>query len=117
MILSLGGIAALLWILKEKAYPQDSEKTPRFISSLCDNQEREFTTQDNYHVLFNGASSVNRCEGGSIWRADEGSIPEGGILYFDGEGKFLDICQGLFRSSGCEKFKNTSCESKNYCSA
>lgn len=113
------GVVLLLGLLLTAAGVRADEAAvaPEAVKSLCgQSRERKFVADDGFQAVFRGrAASALRCEGGSVWKVDEGALPEGGTFYFDGEGEFLDMCQLLFRPSGCDRFKEVECGAVNYC--
>lgn len=98
---------------------QSMSSPPAVVTSLCFNKgEKKFVTEDGQrHTFFESAESVQRCNAGNIWGATEDStkVNDAAGFLFDVNGVLLDICQPLFWRSGCERFKDISCEKRNYC--
>jgi hypothetical protein len=95
---------------------------PDIVKTLCE-VEGEYnieTSQGENLVFRSGDQSALFCQEGeeaTVWKVSEGSIPEGGTFYFDGQGNLLGFCQLLFRPQDCEIFKHLSgsCLPENYC--
>lgn len=89
---------------------------PAVIQNLClGENEIKFAAEDGYQAFFRGRAGFAFKYKENIWMVKESSVSENGIFYFDAEGNFMDICQVLFRSDVCQKYKNLICDTKNYC--
>jgi len=96
---------------------QSNSAIPPIVNKLCSTEGvSQFITEDEFHADFRSpAASAQRCDDGALWKVREPAVSESGDFYFDADGNFIDLCQGLFRSSGCKRFENVSCEQTDYC--
>lgn len=78
-------------------------RAPAIVETLCTTSgEKKFVTEDGYQTIFRGPA-IYAFYGGSIWKISEGPITESADFFFDVTGKLIDVCQPLFRPSGCAR--------------